>query len=334
MKGCKWLTLGSFPRSYPVFLGRTAQLLAIRSAQERGNIKRAWLPDYCCDTMIYPFLDAGVTTLEWYHIRWNGEEFLFEVDWDSFHPAEGDLVLWCDFFGFQPQLYQQLLERLKGGVLIHDITHSFLDPALCTEGDNYVVCSIRKWFSLTEGGVFWSKDSIPVPLEKGKGEYLSFKKEARRQKETFYRTGDLSCMEAYHRYAQQADSFAREEYGNRGMDEEISLAGIDLQEEISRRKAASARIQTLLWGEVRSEHYLFSIPLFLPEGVRDELLNMLQASQVRCAAFWEVSSWHEKINPLMGKNLAIDPSAHNLERLGQADVRQELNRILKKGDGR
>lgn len=323
-----------FARNFPVhcftFMGRTAQQIAIRSEQEKREIRTVWLPDYCCDTMIYPFHDCGLHTIRFYPIEWDWEKQQISIDFRFFTPVKGDVVLWCDFFIFQPELYEEMCSRLSQATLIHDVTHSLFDSNLSTEHDDYVVCSIRKWFSLMEGGIVWSRDPLCKDIKQNVGKYYLLKKQARKAKEKFHQSGEECDLRCYRAYSAQADQFAREEYANCAMSQETAdiLKQINLAEIKTQRYEASKDIQRLIGLDQVIKPYLFSIPLFLPENNRDQVLDFLRQSKVRCADFWEITKYHNTVNSLMLKNICIDPSVHNLEILNNLNQETGLHRVF------
>ena len=320
----------NFPVVYFTFMGRTAQQMAICSEQKKRIIQTVWLPDYCCDTMIYPFLDCGLHSIKFYPIKWNSEKQQISVDFQFFTPAKGDIVLWCDFFVFQSELYEEVCSRLNQATLIHDITHSLLDDNLSTEHDDYVICSIRKWFSLIEGGVMWSKDDLIEDFKPSTGRYFHLKKQARNSKDKFYQTGAECDLRYYHDYSAQADKYARVEYANRLMSQETVdiLKSINLSDIKIKRHDTSVYIQRLLRLNRQINPYLFSIPLFLSEYNRNQVLDFLQQRKVRCAAFWEATDYHKVVNSLMLKNICIDPSVHNLKVLSDISQKIELQKVI------
>lgn len=320
----------NFPVHYFTFMGRTAQQIAIRSEQEKRKIQTVWLPDYCCDTMIYPFHDCGLHTIRFYPIAWDSERQQISVDFRLFTPVKGDIVLWCDFFIFQPELYEEMCSRLSQATLIHDVTHSLFDSNLSTEHDDYVVCSIRKWFSLMEGGIVWGRDSLCKDIKQNMGKYYLLKKQARKAKKKFHQSGEECDLRCYRAYSAQADKYAREEYANCAMSQEtfVFLKKINLLETKTQRYEASKHIQRLIGGNQEIKPYLFSIPLFLPENNRNQVLDFLQQGKVRCAGFWEITKYHSTVNSLMLKNICIDLSAHNLEILKNFDQEIGLHRVF------
>ncbi|MCI8732649.1 MAG: hypothetical protein HFH57_16435 [Lachnospiraceae bacterium] len=136
--GFRYPVLGSL-----VFSGRTAIETVLR---EMPWVRKAILPSYCCDSMVEPFRRAGMGVC-FYPVNYE-DGLKVQVD----IPEDVDLVLWCNYFGFKT-LMPDMDDFLKrGGVIIEDITHSFLSDKLYHQQSHYLIASLRKWEPINCGG--------------------------------------------------------------------------------------------------------------------------------------------------------------------------------------
>ena len=118
-----------------VFSGRTAIEAVLDMLPD---VQTALLPSYCCDSMIVPFRAAGID------VRF------YDVNWDNGLKVEikgsADVLFWCNYFGFKIDMPGY------AGVIIEDITHSFLSERQYHKHSNFLVGSLRKWEPVICGG--------------------------------------------------------------------------------------------------------------------------------------------------------------------------------------
>lgn len=153
------------------FSGRTAIETIIKN---ESCIKKVMLPSYCCDSMIVPFRDVGIE-VDFYEVNYN-EKFYIDID----IKADIDAILWCNYFGFNIEI-PDFSEFIKnGGILIEDITHSFLSKHTYSPQSKYLIGSIRKWIPVLSGGicVALNCELKNKPKKYPEYEYLHKKKDA------------------------------------------------------------------------------------------------------------------------------------------------------------
>src|SRR5699024_4919437 len=126
-----------------VFSGRTAIELVLLN---EPGIKRALLPSYCCSSMIEPFEKRNIE-ISFYNVYYkDGLVIDLEIDKNI------DCILWCNYFGFDVVMPNLVDFTNNGGIIIEDITHSFLSDNNTNMQSHYLVASLRKWTSVISGG--------------------------------------------------------------------------------------------------------------------------------------------------------------------------------------
>lgn len=133
-----------------VLSGRIAQEIAIDDILRSQAIKKAYLPSYCCHTMIEPFLRHHIA-VEFYDIMVSGGKIRCEFHTDN----DCELVFLIDYFGYRQSDTEEIArdQAKKGKILLYDATHSLF----CDNNDfspyDYVFGSFRKWFGVNAGFV-------------------------------------------------------------------------------------------------------------------------------------------------------------------------------------
>lgn len=172
--------------------GRDALRYTARILKRRG--KEIWLPAYCCDSMVKPFLDEGVG-VHFYPVSpdraANGRAVKAEV------PA-GEALLYMSYFG-HPVFGEEELEELSAScLLIEDRTQTLFDPPAPGPVPAFTVASIRKWIPLFDGG--YVKANLPADGPQAgppDAEYVAMRKEAFDLKADYLRTGNRAEKERF-----------------------------------------------------------------------------------------------------------------------------------------
>lgn len=122
--------------------------------------KTVFMPALCCSCMPEPFLDEKYEII-YYKLtadfKVNVEDVLSKLKPNS-------IFLFMNYFAI-PSLNKGDLERIvrfqNSVTTVEDITHDFLKREIETFDADITVCSIRKWFSIPDGGILFSKVNLP-----------------------------------------------------------------------------------------------------------------------------------------------------------------------------
>lgn len=131
------------------FSGRNAIEVALRDAMKNKMIKKAYVPSYCCVSMLQSFIDNGVE-YEFYEVSMKNGRIHYVIDENK----ECDLVLFMRYFSINADDLSGVLTKMKerGVVIVEDITHSMMDNQVHLSVSDYLVGSLRKWFAIPTGG--------------------------------------------------------------------------------------------------------------------------------------------------------------------------------------
>lgn len=263
------------------FLSGRSALRAV--IQAMPPIKTVCLPSWCCDSMIIPFLDVGIK-VSFYPVYFN-MGLVQEIREDS------DALLIMDYFG-----YSSLCPDLShyNGIVIRDVTHSILSRTY-TDAD-YYFGSLRKWCGIWTGGFAWGKEVVAP--EARTTEYSSLRKLAMEEKKSYMNN---SCGFIEKRYL---NTFERAEK----LLERCEIEATDPREasiikridktyiKTRRRKNANILMDAfkdlLIFNEMKKTDCPLFVPLYVPDGKRDQLRRYLIEHQIYCPVHWPVSSIH------------------------------------------
>lgn len=146
----EYFELSNYSKRY-VLSGRTGlYLIAEELKTEFLNIS---LPDYCCGSMVAPFVEQG------YHVS-----FYPAFDLNNAKIDESvQVVLIMDYFGFLSDQTLQFVSQCKknGKIVIIDATQTAFSHSKTYELADYIVVSYRKWFD-SLCAVVYSKNGFKV----------------------------------------------------------------------------------------------------------------------------------------------------------------------------
>lgn len=299
--------------------GRAAIDLAIKEIIANKNIRKAYLPSYLCDSMIGPFIDNGVE-IEFYDITYDGKNF--DIDTNKLCNTDNSIVLYCDYFIANKNMYNKLANSISSNsVLIHDVTHTLFSKQYDDCRDDFIVCSIRKWFVTIDGGLLISKNTIKSNLKPSNTDYITLKKKSRIEKEKYYQTEELNCKERYLLFSELAEYELNKNYSLCLMSTESFdiINDIDFDSFFDNKRELFNAIfsqlkhsYTILNGS-NEENCIFTIPLVNLED-RNSVYKLFMNSLIRCAIMWDYDN--SKIyQDYVDKSLCVDISENTLKKI-------------------
>jgi hypothetical protein len=254
-----------------VFSGRTAIETVLRQIPD---VHTAFLPSYCCDSMIVPFRDAGI------------EVKFYQVDWNNGLKVEikgsADIFLWCNYFGFKNEMPE------FNGVIIEDITHSMLSMTSSHPHSDYLVASLRKWEPVNCGGYC----SVQIDGEVPSDEFVRLKSAAMDLKKDYLEDMDPEKKPQFLSMFGESNHWLAEHYSGLSIDsssrEYLERADIKQQRRIRQENA-----RTLYEGLNGKVQFMFPVenmdcPLFVPLLLpnRNEVRAHLTKNEIYCPVHW------------------------------------------------
>ena len=278
-----------FPESTQWFLSGRSALQAI--IKRLGGAKSVSLPSWCCDSMVKPFVDAGME-VNFYPVYWQ-DGLIREISLDC------DVLFLMDYFGYTSDAPD--LDSYKG-IIIRDVTHSIFSNTY-TDAD-YNFGSLRKWCGVWTGGYAWRKDGGHLPMEKSDDfGYTHFRKKAMQLKNSYInrcvdeqgnRVADKSYLKVF--------SAAEDALENVGIapaaERDVALAAqLDVELFKFHRRTNAEVLRTafpdwLMFPELKNTDCPMFVPVLVPDGKRNELRRYLIRNDIYCPIHWPMSEYH------------------------------------------
>lgn len=284
-----------------VLSGRTALDLIISDAQKTRTIKKAYLPSYCCHTMIEPFVTHAIA-IEFYDVIYSskGIEPIFNDTNDC------DIVLLLEYFGFiNCETHEFASEQhKKGKLIVCDFTHSLFNLKMEYSCCDYIFGSFRKWFGVSAG--FCAKRNIwnDFPHLSVNRTYMDLRRNAFDLKQKFI-AGEAVNKSIFLEMFDRAERMLETDYKIYTFDEQekalLCQGDVDFIRKV-RRENAKALISNLLkiddpdihipFNMVREDECPLFIPIFIQKEKRGKLRDYLIREQIYLPIHWPVSPMH------------------------------------------
>ena len=317
----------SIPRETLVLSGRTAIDVIIKDIVKTRKVKNVYLPAYCCDSMIEPFLRNNIK-VSLYDISFDGElHYLVDKD------LQTDIFYVNNYFGYENTIDNEIIEHFKhkGAIIIYDQTHSlFMTNDLTDTVADYTFASIRKWTGVVCGAVVNKKNGT-FDLELKNYPYLQCKIDAMQEKTKYINsdaTIDKQCF--LDKYSEFGLHLSKEYQGYKMDDLSVRIWQQSDKVTIREQRCENAAVLHLesklqFIGDLSAN----SCPLFVPilfestdkrNTVRKSLIN----EKIYCPIHWPKNAL---ITPDMKVNLIFDTELSLI--CDQRYMESDMERILK-----
>ena len=282
--------------------GRTALEHIVEIIVGQGK-KIAYLPAYCCHTMIEPFLSHGMQ-VKFYDVAYTSYGLHRVVDEDEVY----DVILLMDYFGHTDAETLNIAQHARRDekIVIYDATHSMFSHVDYSPYD-FIYGSYRKWVDINCGFMAWKKELVngEITQNRDKNRYADMRKRLFDKKSVFM-SGGAANKDDFLPLVNKAEAILELEYHHQMPDErsQIILRTTDAGYIISKRRS-NARVLTEAINEINDERVqcispllkTFDTSLFVPVLVspiiRDELRRYLINKEIYCPVHWPQTDQHD-----------------------------------------
>lgn len=264
--------------------GRSALKYIITDIKTKRAFQTVAIPSWCCDSMIAPFVDAGVE-VNFYPVCGSIQN-LPEITTDA--------VLVIDYFGYTSQSSRNNYE----GIVIRDVTHSIFSYSY--DDADYYFGSLRKWAGFWTGGYAWKKGAWGVDLQLSTpDECYVYLREKAMQEKAEYILGLHSSKDYLSLFSKAEKLLDDRDDISRAADRDIELAQkLDIEFlRTQRRENAQRLLMTVtdiaLFPILQSSDCPLFVPILVRGGKRDSLRRFLIQNEIYCPIHWPVSEIHQ-----------------------------------------
>lgn len=262
--------------------GRAALSSVIADIKSRKSVRRAWLPSWCCDSMIYPFLQASID-VRFYPVFVQNRSLCQELP----SANKNDILFLMSYFG-----YEDGAPKFSGSeaTVICDVTHSvFTKSRLDAE---YSFGSLRKWCGFKTGGFAYGVSATDAFDSR----YYCTRERAMQEKSAYIagKTESKSFLAVF----AEAEEHLEECPVSCGAPEDISAAKkLDVAFiKSQRRKNAAVLLDALseiaVFPKLKDEDCPLFVPILVKKDLRDDLRKHLIQNEIYCPVHWPISAYH------------------------------------------
>lgn len=277
------------PQKTLVLSGRTAIDVIIKDILKTRKVRNVYMPAYCCDSMISPFIRNGIK-VDLYDLEFNdGLHYIVDEN------RQVDIFYVTNYFGYENTIANDVIDHFKqkGAIIIYDKTHSLFMTNDKTDAiADYMFTSVRKWMGAVCGAV--------VDKQKGRFDlvlkdypYLQCKIDAMREKAR-YINGDTTIDK--HHFLDKYGEFGHhlsEEYQGYRMDD-ISIRIWQQSDKVAIRKqrrenAAVLHLEKGLQfiGKLSANSCPIFVPILLESTEkRNAVRRNLLENKIYCPIHW------------------------------------------------
>lgn len=314
--------------------GRTALEHIVEILCNKG-VRVAYLPSYCCHTMIEPFLSHGMEVI-FYDVQFTDKGIHREVVEENY-----DVILLMDYFGHIDKETWDIAcrEKSKGKAIIYDVTHSMYSPIISDPYD-FVYGSYRKWVDINCGFIAWKEELENGEItQKGSDEEYAAKRKQLFDMKARYMNGERIDKEDYLPLIEDAENTLERNYHHL-LPDKRSMEVLKTTDAsfIKARRMDNARILTEAINEIDDKRVrcinpllnTLDIPLFVPIIVTPELRNPLRhyliENYIYCPIHWPLSDLHK---PMVGSKQLLESELSLIcdQRYDEKDMMRIANTI-------
>lgn len=274
---------GLFPSQTGWFLsGRSALLQIIAELQANRAVRRVALPAWCCDSMIAPFVRAGIP-VQFYPVYVKNGRLVQDV----FAAEECDVLFRMDYFGYAAGENPAEFD----GTVIHDLTHGLFSST--PAADAYCFGSLRKWAGFPTGGYGWGCFAPPQDTCE---QYVALRRRAMAQKAEYIR-GTTDSKAYLSLYSEAEELLEGYPSGAADPDDIRCARTLDVfGMRQKRRENAACLLEELaevaLFPELGERDCPLFVPIMVPPDRRDGLRRHLIENEMYCPVHWPLTPLH------------------------------------------
>lgn len=274
---------GIFPKNVQWFLsGRSALTGIIAEIKALHSVARVAMPAWCCDSMVLPFLEAGIEVCFYPVYVENGS---FRQDISGIEHC--DILFRMDYFGYAAGENRVDFDSIS----IHDLTHGlFSSPRNLSP---YSFGSLRKWAGFYTGGYGWGLSECLLGADDN---YVSIRQQAMHRKAEYIAgiTENKDYLSLFNKAEEMLESNPLA--GATLVDVERAIK-LDMEQMRRRRRENAACLlahfaDIALFPELGAEDCPLFVPVMIPPKHRDDLRRHLIQNEIYCPVHWPLADCH------------------------------------------
>lgn len=194
--------------------------LAFIANRHKNSHKKVLFPALCCESMVTPFIRNDYK-IEYYKLN---ENLSANVEDIVSKMQEDTVFVYMNYFGIKSldkEFIKLLKKKFNKIIIVEDKTHDILVNEEKLEEkiiEDYIVCSLRKWLALPDGGFLYSKENLNHDTFIEQDTFFSdLRIDAMKNKSTYIKNGEIKTKEYFREKLGQANEY---------LDKDTKIVGI------------------------------------------------------------------------------------------------------------
>lgn len=312
-KDVSWLPKGS-DFAY-TFSGRSAIELAIKDILNTRSVETVYMPSYCCDSMVQPFIKNKINVI-YYLVSYSVNGISYKIDYN----INCDIFFAMSYFGLEDTKMDSIIEKYseRGTIVIEDFTHRMLSNKSHSVLAHYGITSIRKWFAIPTGGFLYKKTGTLRFKPTLYSEYIIEDKVKAMINKYKYLHGEMNNKDSFLDGFSKFEEILKKEHIDYKIDSvshniinSINVEFIRNQRRANARKLYEgisdlAQIDFLISEPNLQKSCPLFVPIMMDNDKRNELRNYLIRYNVYCPVHWPQTKDVRSIIPQNELSLICD----------------------------
>lgn len=313
-----------------VFLdtGRSAIFVALQSVIAKGGARKAWLPSFCCSSVLQPFSQLGFE-IQFYSMG-------VDLQQPEFLPQEMSegVFLFINYFGKNNNAIKKWIAEQKNMkcFIIEDSVQASLNNNICEY--DFLVTSLRKFLPQPDGALLFSRQPITVPLAEPNEKFISQKIIGKWMRNNNWESDDFLALfnkseellnnKIVPRKMSWFSEYLMEKTNFDEVIEKRRRNWIFLRDILNKRNRVNALFDNLDQGEVP-----LGFPVIIRKGLRDILKKRLAEERIYCPIHWRMDHCAEGFaEHYLSSNILTLPIDQRMDQKEVLYLFERVNAIL------
>lgn len=284
--------------------GRASLEFIINDILTHRKILSVLMPEYCCESMIKPFIDNGIKT------------FFYKTDLSrnmcidlEVYPRV-DVVFIMEYFGFTQNI--EIINKQEE-LIIEDRTHSFFQYNKKNYGNDYEMVSLRKWGPISTAVAVKKKSRFKYDdiLEKAE-EYLEYMDKARVLKYLYVNGNEKIEKKQFLEIFKNASEVLEKLHMNVSAESEFLPF---FKNELVDKRRNNARYlmehikefaeELLYFDDLNISDVPLFVPIKVPKECRGEIHNFMITNKIYLPMHWPKSKFHNSDSEIFDEEISL-----------------------------
>ena len=209
------IKLNNFNSDRVLLLRSGRDALALIANKYKNSYKNVIFPALCCESMVTPFIRNNYK-IQYYKLN---KDLSGDIEDIAKKMQEDTIFVYMNYFGIkslEEEFIKSMKDKFNNIVIIEDKTQDILvdlDRLKRIKVQDYLVCSLRKWMALHDGGLLYTNQSMGKEFEAIENNIFSdLRLEAMKEKSNYIKSGDEKIKECFRNKLTKSNEYLNNDF--------------------------------------------------------------------------------------------------------------------------